>query len=128
MSTNADRANPDLIRALLKAYVDKDRPAAEALLAPAFSFTSPLDNALGRAAYFDICWPNSQNFESFDVCDLIEDGERVVMTYEATLSDGKRLRNVEIHIVREGLIASVEVYFGWNVPHEVPPGKHRDTD
>ncbi len=35
-------------------------------------------------------------------------------------------RNTEILIVRDEKIVEVEVYFGWNIPHEVPIGKHRD--
>ena len=48
-----------LARAYYQSYVDKDRGAIEALLASDFHFTSPLDNRLDRATYFERCWPNS---------------------------------------------------------------------
>jgi hypothetical protein len=35
-----------IARACYRAYVDKDRPAIEALIAEDFHFTSPLDNRL----------------------------------------------------------------------------------
>ena len=54
-------------RACLQAYVDKDRDAAEALIADDFRFTSPLDNALDRKTYFERCWPNSKSMESFEI-------------------------------------------------------------
>jgi len=34
-----------VVRACLQAYVDKDRAAIEALIADAYHFTSPIDNA-----------------------------------------------------------------------------------
>ena len=50
-----------IARACLRAYVDKDRAAIEALLDDDFHFTSPIDNALDRATYLQVCWPNSGN-------------------------------------------------------------------
>ena len=38
-----------VVRACLKAYVDKDRNAIEALIAGDYHFTSPLDNAPGSS-------------------------------------------------------------------------------
>jgi ketosteroid isomerase-like protein len=119
-------SNVEIAKAIFKAYVDKDRATAERLLADDFHFTSPLDNALDRRAYLEICWANSQTTEGFDFKYLIEDDNRVFVTYEASHSGGKRFRNTEILTFRDGRIASVEVYFGWNVPHEVPFGSHRD--
>lgn len=36
------------VKAVLQAYVDKDRNAIEAVLADDYRFTSPIDNALDR--------------------------------------------------------------------------------
>ncbi len=41
-----------IARASYEAYVSKDRAAIEALIAPGFHFTSPLDNRIDRATYF----------------------------------------------------------------------------
>ena len=115
----------DTAKAIYDAYVAKDRGAAERLLADAFRFTSPLDNALDRDGYFEICWPNSADTEGFQIVHMAEHGEQVFVTYEG---QGKqtRFRNTEVLTVRDGKIAEVEVYFGWNVPHEVPAGEHLD--
>jgi len=47
------------VRALFKALISQDRPAAEALLDDHFHFTSPYDDAIDKATYFERCWPNS---------------------------------------------------------------------
>lgn len=56
---------------------------------------------------------------------MAADGEQVFVKYEDQ-SKNARFRNTEILTVRDGQIVAVEVYFGWNVPHEVPAGEHRD--
>jgi ketosteroid isomerase-like protein len=51
-----------LARASYDAYVREDRAAIEAWIAEDFHFTSPLDNRIDRATYFERCWPNSEKF------------------------------------------------------------------
>jgi hypothetical protein len=53
-------------RACLQAYVDKDRTAIETLIADDYHFTSPINNALDRETYFELCWPNSKALIEFD--------------------------------------------------------------
>lgn len=113
------------VKSICDAYVAKDRAAAERLIAEDFHFTSPLDNRIDRDAYFRICWPNSRTAERFDFIHLVEAGGRVFVTYEGH-GGGHVFRNTEVHTVRDGRITAVEVYFGWNVPHDAPPGEHRD--
>ncbi len=108
-------------RASYDAYVTKDRPAIEALIADDFHFTSPLDNRLDRPTYFARCWPNSESIEGFDFIHLVPDGERVFVTYEGR-GGGRRFRNTEILTVKDGRITDAEVYFGWTIPHEARPG------
>ena len=118
-------SNSAVARAIYDAYVAKDRDAAERLLAADFSFTSPLDNRLDRDSYFAICWSNSADAVGFQIVHVAEYGEQVFVTYEGK---GKQssFRNTEILTVRDGQIAQIETYFGWNLPHEVPAGEHRD--
>jgi hypothetical protein len=52
----------------------------------------------------------------------IEQDERAFIVYEAHTTDGRRFRNAEVHTVRGDKLVAVEVYFGWNVPHNAPPG------
>jgi len=109
-------------RASFEAYVSKDRAMIEAVIAPNFHFTSPLDNRIDRAAYFRRCWPISETVKSFDFKRLHADGNEVYVTYEGENMDGHRFRNTEVFTIRDGKIVEVEVYFGWNVPHKAKPG------
>jgi len=110
-----------IARASYEAYAAKDRAAIEKLIADDFHFTSPLDNRINRATYFERCWPNSEKAESFEFINLVPEGDRVFVTYEGRM-DGNRFRNTEILTVRGGQITEVEVYFGWSIPHRAQPG------
>lgn len=111
----------ELARACLQAYVDKDRQAAEGLIAADFHFTSPIDNALDRATYFARCWPNSAAMNAVKVVHSVDDGERAFIVYEVGMGK-KRVRNCELHAARNGKLVSVEVYFGWDLPHPAESG------
>ena len=118
-------ANLKVARAIYDAYAAKDRAAAEALISDDFRFTSPLDNGIDRERYFAICWPNSANIGGFEIVHMVENGDQIFVTYEGK-GRSARFRNTEILTMRGGQIVEVEVYFGWNIPHEVPAGEHRD--
>ena len=113
-----------IVRACMEAYVDKDRSAIEALLDEDYHFTSPIDNALDRATYLKVCWPNSATISRFDRIYEAEDGNRAFIVYEVHTTTSQCFRNCEVHTVREGKLLATEVYFGWDVPHEVPAGTH----
>ena len=49
---------------------------------------------IDRARYFERCWPNARATAALEYHRLIEAGDEVVVTYEATRSDGCRLRNI----------------------------------
>jgi ketosteroid isomerase-like protein len=117
-----------VVRAAYQAYVDKDRHKIESLLANDFHFTSPIDNSLDREAYLRICWPNSSQTEKFDYIHQFADGAHAFIVYELTAKSGKRFCNSEVITVRNGKLANVEVFFGWNLPHDVPTGHHRDPE
>src|SRR5689334_6602208 len=117
-----------IARASYLAFADKNREAMEALIADDFHFTSPLDNRIDRKTYFERCWPNSDRIRSFEFIHLVPDGDRVFVTYEGGLDSGGRFRNTEIMTVRDGKIAEVEVYFGWNIPHRAAPGGFVKSD
>jgi ketosteroid isomerase-like protein len=111
-----------IVRAVFAAYVAKDRAAIERLIAPDFHFTSPLDNRIDRATYFERCWPNSAGIEGFDFVRFVAGGDQVAVTYEGHVSGGKRFRNTEVFTLRGDQVVDVEVYFGWSLPHPAPAG------
>ena len=104
------------------AYVQKDREAIEALIAPDFHFTSPLDNRIDRKTYFERCWPNSKTITAFEFINEAVQGDRVYVTYEGRGTTGHRFRNTEVLTIQDSQIVEVEVYFGWSIPHEAPIG------
>ena len=109
-------------RRYYQAYVDKDRSAIERLIADDFHFSSPLDNRIDRQTYLARCWPNSESVADFKFIYLVQDDDRVFVTYEGRSSNGNISRNTEILTVRRGKFANAEVYFGWSLPHEAPSG------
>lgn len=115
-------------RACLQAYVDKDRAAIEALLDADFHFTSPIDNALDRAMYMKVCWPNSSAIARFEDVYELEEGDHAFIVYEGHTENGRRFRNSEVYTVRNGKLLATEVYFGWQLPHKVPRGAHAENN
>ncbi|HEY7151916.1 MAG TPA: nuclear transport factor 2 family protein [Solirubrobacterales bacterium] len=113
MTTNGDRAQ--IARAAYVAFATGDRDAMEGLLARDYAFYSPPDPGLDRAGYFDRCWPHSGNQHRFEFVRVIESGDEVVVTYEATRVDGSRFRNTEVLTFDGDEIARTEVYFGWDL-------------
>jgi ketosteroid isomerase-like protein len=97
------------------AYETGDRSVLEALLTDDFVFYSPPDPGIDRAKYFEVCWPNHERHGSFEYVRLIEHGDEVVVTYEATRTDGSKFRNTEVLTFRGEQICRAEVYFGWDL-------------
>lgn len=106
----------DVVRACFDAFVAKDRPAIEALLADDFRFTSPVDRNLDRAQYFEKCWPFSEQVRNFDLEKLFVQGNEAFVRYLCEPKEGKKFRNTELFRVDGGRIKEVEVYFGYELP------------
>ena len=105
----------EVVRRAYAAYADSDRDALEPLIADDFAFSSPDDPHLDRAGYFERCWPHSGGNQAFEFVRLIESGDEVVVTYEATRADGSRFRNTEVLTFAGDQVRRVEVYFGWDL-------------
>ncbi|MFJ4923397.1 hypothetical protein [Streptomyces sp. NPDC088725] len=52
----------DVVRACLESYAAQDRELAERLIADEYVFTSPQDDRIDRAAFFDRCFPTADRF------------------------------------------------------------------
>jgi ketosteroid isomerase-like protein len=106
----------ELAKSLYLAFAAGDREAAEKLIGEPFEFHSPADEAgLDRVGWFERCWPGAGSLTKYDFVRLVEDGDEVVVTYEATREDGSRFRNTEVLTFSGDQIARGEVYFGWNL-------------
>jgi ketosteroid isomerase-like protein len=104
-----------IARELYEAFASADRSVVERCLGEDFTFFSPYDVGLDRAGYFERCWPNSAQIESFEFVRVAEAGDEVLVTYESTKVDGKRSRNTEILGFDGDEIVRAEVYFGWDL-------------
>ncbi|MEX6632254.1 nuclear transport factor 2 family protein [Hyphococcus lacteus] len=118
--------NIDLVKSVLRAYVNDDRDEIERRIADQFSFTSPYDNQIDRTSYMERCWPNHEATKAIDFIRFFENGDDVVTSYEVTLLSGRKFRNTEILSVQNGKISAIEVFFGWDLPHPATNGKSID--
>jgi ketosteroid isomerase-like protein len=103
----------DIVRACYSAYERKDRALIESLLAPDFTFSSPLDDHISRERYFERCWPNSEHMGTFEIEKLFVEGDEAFVQYYARPTGGRApFRNTEFFTLRDGLVTHVDVYFG----------------
>jgi ketosteroid isomerase-like protein len=121
-------SSAEIVRACFVAYEDKDRRAIDEILSSDFTFSSPLDNKIDRQTYLDRCWPISKKVHDFKLVNLAASGSQVFVTYISTLNSGASFRNTEIFEVADGKIKSVEVYFGWDIPHKAAIGKFLESE
>jgi ketosteroid isomerase-like protein len=101
-----------LVRRYYQAYENDDRSAIEQLLQPDFTFTSPQDDRIDRAAYFERCWPPHERIVSFTLFDVCADAHGALVRYRAAESAGPGFANVEHFEFAGDRISHVDVYFG----------------
>jgi ketosteroid isomerase-like protein len=102
----------DVVRAYFGAYETENREVVETLLADDFTFTSPNDDAIDKATYFERCWPNSDIVRDQQIEKIVVDGDKAFVTYLCSSAGGKSFRNTEFMTFVGGRIATVNVYFG----------------
>jgi ketosteroid isomerase-like protein len=112
MNGERDTTIEPAARGLFEAFFNRRREDAEALIADDFTFTSPYDDGIDRATYFERCWPNGDHFSDFRIERVSVDGDGAFVTYFCTTKDGTSFRNTEYLGVRDGRVQSVDVYFG----------------
>ncbi|GAA2611480.1 nuclear transport factor 2 family protein [Actinomadura fulvescens] len=106
-------SNVDVVRAFFESYLSQDREAAERLVAPGFVFTSPQDDRIGRAAFFERCFPTTDRLEWQELLQVVPgEGDDVFVLYEYELTTGERYRNAEVITVRDGAVVETQVFFG----------------
>ncbi len=110
----ADRLQ--IARDCYDAYVRSDRSLIEPHLSEQLRFYAPPDPGIDREQYFKRCWPGHELSAGYEFKRLIESGDEVIVTYEATRTDGTRFRNTEVLTFdADDKVVRVEVYFGWNL-------------
>jgi ketosteroid isomerase-like protein len=102
----------DLIRKYFAAYKAKDRKLLEDGFSDDFTFTSPYDDAIDKATYFERCWPNSLRIKENEIERIFEQGEEAYVTYRTVTLAGDEFRNTEFFRFEGERVKRIEVYFG----------------
>ena len=106
------RGKSDAIRSLFSAFRSNNRRVAEELLNDDFRFTSPYDDAIDKATWFERCWPNSERIRMHDIEKIFVQGDEAFVLYKCISNDGDEFRNTEFFRFDGDRISQVSVYFG----------------
>jgi ketosteroid isomerase-like protein len=102
----------EIIRAIFAAYMANDRKVVENALADDFRFTSPYDDQIDKATYFERCWRNSDWIERHEIERIFVEGDEAFVTYKCSAKGGKNFRNTEFFIFEGDRVKRIDVYFG----------------
>jgi ketosteroid isomerase-like protein len=103
---------PEIISALFAAYMSNDRSAIENSFTDDFRFTTPYDDRIGKATYFERCWKTSDWIERQELEKIFVEGDEAFVTYKCTAKGGKNFRNSEFFVFEGDRIKRIDVYFG----------------
>jgi ketosteroid isomerase-like protein len=106
------QSKAEIIRALFAAYLSNDRKSVEGSFTDDFRFTSPYDDRIDKATYFERCWRNSDWIEQHDIEKIFVQGEEAFVTYKCVAKGGKSFRNTEFFAFAGDRINRIDVYFG----------------
>jgi hypothetical protein len=112
MREGAMSGHDTTIRALFAAYLADDREAVVDALTDDFRFTSPYDDAIDNATYFERCWKVSGWIARHDIERIFVEGDEAFVTYKCVAKDGKSFRNTEFFVFAGDKVRSIDVYFG----------------
>ncbi|MCK1383787.1 nuclear transport factor 2 family protein [Bradyrhizobium sp. 21] len=101
-----------LLRNLFAAYLANDRQQVSDALADDFRFTSPFDDGLDKATYFERCWRDTGWIARHDIERIFVRGDEAFVTYRCLARDGRSFRNTEFFTFERGKVRRIEVYFG----------------
>jgi ketosteroid isomerase-like protein len=107
----ADR-KAEIIRAVFAAYLSNDRKAVENSFTDDFRFTSPYDDEIDKATYFERCWRVSDWIERHKLERIFAEGAGAFVTYQCVAKGGKSFRNTEFFTFEGDKIKCIDVYFG----------------
>ena len=100
------------IRAIFAAYMSNDRKVVEDSLADDFRFTSPYDDQIDKATYFERCWKVADWIERQELERIFVEGDQAFVTYKCTARGGKSFRNTEFFVFAGDKVSRIDVYFG----------------
>jgi hypothetical protein len=104
-----------------------DRKKMESLLAEGFTFTSPYHDHIGRAQYFERCWPEQGRIHTHHIASLMSKGDEALVAYECELTNGTSSRSVERLIFDGNRIRAIELYAG-DPPMGIPKADYAEFE
>ena len=102
----------EMIRGIFAAYMSNDRKVVEDALTDDFRFTSPYDDEIDKATYFERCWRSSDWIERHELEKIFVDGNEAFVTYRCVAKGGKNFRNTEFFTFEGDRVSRIDVYFG----------------
>ncbi|HXQ05970.1 MAG TPA: nuclear transport factor 2 family protein [Bradyrhizobium sp.] len=105
-------SKPEIIRAIFAAYLSNDRKVVEESLTDDFRFTSPYDDEIDKATYFEGCWRNSDWIERHELAKIFVEGDEAFVTYKCVAKGGRSFRNTEFFTFEGDKVKRIDVYFG----------------
>jgi ketosteroid isomerase-like protein len=106
----ANRA--ETIRQIFAAYLANDRKFVEDAFSEGFRFTSPYDDNIDKATYFERCWSGSDWIERHELEKIFVEGDEAFVTYRCIAKDGRTFRNTEFFVFDGNKVKRIDVYFG----------------
>ena len=105
-------SKPEIIRAIFAAYLSNDRKVVEKSLTDDFRFTSPYDDEIDKATYFERCWRSSDWIERHELEKIFVEGDEAFVTYKCVAKGGKNFRNTKFFTFKGDKVKRIDVYFG----------------
>jgi ketosteroid isomerase-like protein len=115
----SNRNKAEIIGGLFAAYLANDRKAVEEALTVDFRFTSPYDDAIDKAAYFERCWRNADWIARHELERIFVEGDAAFVSYNCVAKSGMNFRNTEFFAFEGDQIKSIDVYFGASYENSV---------
>jgi ketosteroid isomerase-like protein len=116
-------ANGKIIMAYYAAFEKKDWSIMQQVLAPGFTFSSPIDDHISIAVFKKRCWPNAYKIKKFDVDKVVINGDEAFVATNGWTTTGKLFRNGEYFKLKGGKILAYECFFGPGINYPNNSGK-----
>ena len=114
-----DRSKADIIRGIFAAYLANDRKFVEDCFTDDFRFTSPFDDSIDKATYFERCWRVADWIAQHELERIVVEGDAAFVTYRCVARTGKSFRNTEFFRFEGDRIRGIDVYFGASYQNDV---------
>ena len=108
----AEANRAETIRRIFAAHLANDRTFVENALGDDFRFTSPYDDNIDKATYFERCWKGSDWIERHELERIFVQGDEAFVTYRCIAKGGRDFCNTEFFVFEGDKVKRIEVYFG----------------